>query len=367
MIKNPLYIYRGYKEYKMGIFSAVAKVATRVVKAVTKSVSGSAAKTVSKKSGSIWAGAKSSPKALGDGKGLANRAVNKLTNTAAKPSFWKSIGNAVSNVLKPITKYAPKALKVGAKFAKRIPIIGTAVTIAVEAPNIYKGYKKEGWTGAMKQVGGAGVELGCMAAGAAIGSIVPGLGTGIGAVVGGLVGWGIRAFTFPEPDDDEEVTKPKSDEKTKEQAPKKEVKPAETKESKANQKPNKPEVKKPVEKPSTPVNTPVANDDVIPDNGDKTSGKVEKPSTTDDTKVSDEEKDETTTNTTPKSSYTDDEIERLMALGMSRKQIIQLVENGFSYRDVEMALITSLLEESQGTANPFATENNSQKSLKLVG
>ena len=171
----------------MGIFSAVAKVATRVVKAVTKSVSGSAAKTVSKKSGSIWAGAKSSPKALGDGKGLANRAVNKLTNTAAKPSFWKSIGNAVSNVLKPITKYAPKALKVGAKFAKRIPIIGTAVTIAVEAPNIYKGYKKEGWTGAMKQVGGAGVELGCMAAGAAIGSIVPGLGTGIGAVVGYLM------------------------------------------------------------------------------------------------------------------------------------------------------------------------------------
>lgn len=354
----------------MGIFSAVAKVATRVVKAVTKTVSGSAAKAVSKKSGSIWSGAKSSAKAVAGGNGLASRAVKNLTNTASKPSFWKSIGNAVSKVFKPIAKYVPKAWKVGAKLCKRIPIIGTVVTVAVEAPNIYKGYKKEGWTGALKQVGGAGIELGCMAAGAAIGSVAPGIGTAIGAVVGGLVGWGIRAFTLPEPDDDDEVAKPKSNEKAK--APKKEEKPKETKESKETkgaQTPNKPEGKTSVQKPSAPVKTPVGNDDVISSNDDNvTSDKVGEPSKPDDTKVSDGEEDETTADVTkPKEGYTDDEIERLVALGMSRKQIKQLIESGFTYRDVEMALITSMLEESQGTANPFASEQAPQSTLKLVG
>ena len=62
-----------------------------------------------------------------------------------------------------------------------------------------------------------------MAAGAAIGSVVPGVGTAIGAVVGGLVGWGIRAFTLPEPDDDEDVAEaPKANEKQAVQPPKKE-------------------------------------------------------------------------------------------------------------------------------------------------
>ena len=84
--------------------------------------------------------------------------------------------------------------------------------------------------------------------------------------------------------------------------------------------------------------------------------------------IEDTEETDNTTVDNAEVAYTKDEIERLLALGMSRKQIKLLMENGFTYRDVEMALITSMLEESQGTANPFSTEAKSNKSsLKLVG
>ena len=336
----------------MGIFSAVAKVATRIVKAVTKSGGGSAAKAVQKSSGSIWSGVKSVAKSVVGGNGLASRAVSKLTKAASKPSLWKSVTNAASKLWKPLAKYGSKALKIGTKLCKRIPVVGTVITLAVELPNIYKGYKKEGWKGALKQVGGAGIELGCMAAGAAIGSVVPGVGTAIGAVVGGLIGWGIRAFTLPEPDDDDEAEAPKANEKQEAQAPKKEeVKPKETEKPS----PSEPVTETPVQKPTTPT-TPVDNGVEIPDE-DEGSDEIE-----------DTEETDNTTGDNAEVTYTKDEIERLLALGMSRKQIKLLMENGFTYRDVEMALITSMLEDSQGTANPFSTEAKSNKSsLKLVG
>ena len=339
----------------MGIFSAVAKVATRIVKAVTKSGGSSAAKTVQKSSGSIWSGVKSVAKSVVGGNGLASRAVSKLTKAASKPSLWKSVTNAASKLWKPLAKYGSKALKIGTKLCKRIPVVGTVITLAVELPNIYKGYKKEGWKGALKQVGGAGIELGCMAAGAAIGSVVPGVGTAIGAVVGGLIGWGIRAFTLPEPDDDDEAEAPKANEKQEAQAPKKEeVKPKETEKPS----PSEPVTETPVQKPTTPTKptTPVDNGVEIPDE-DEGSDEIEDTEETDITRGDNAEV-----------TYTKDEIERLSALGMSRKQIKLLMENGFTYRDVELALITSMLEESQGTANPFSTEAKSNKSsLKLVG
>ena len=339
----------------MGIFSAVAKVATRIVKAVTKSCGGSAAKAVQKSSGSIWSGVKSVAKSVVCGNGLASRAVSKLTKAASKPSLWKTVTNAASKLWKPLAKYGSKALKIGTKLCKRIPVVGTVITLAVELPNIYKGYKKEGWKGALKQVGGAGIELGCMAAGAAIGSVVPGVGTAIGAVVGGLIGWGIRAFTLPEPDDDDEAEAPKANEKQEAQAPKKEeVKPKETEKPS----PSEPVTETPVQKPTTPTKptTPVDNGVEIPDEDEGTD------------EIADTEETDITTGDNAEVTYTKDEIERLLALGMSRKQIKLLMENGFTYRDVEMALITSMLEDSQGIANPFSTEAKSNKSsLKLVG
>lgn len=66
------------------------------------------------------------------------------------------------------------------KFAKRIPVIGTALG----ALSILTA-KKEDKAGAVGAVGGG---VGGAAIGAAIGSVVPGLGTAIGGIIGGIAG-----------------------------------------------------------------------------------------------------------------------------------------------------------------------------------
>lgn len=74
----------------------------------------------------------------------------------------------------------PKALMGLGKFAKRIPVLGTAIgALAILSA------KKEDKAGA---VGGVGGGIGGAAIGAAIGSVVPGLGTAIGGIVGGIAG-----------------------------------------------------------------------------------------------------------------------------------------------------------------------------------
>lgn len=362
----------------MGIFSAIAKTATKVVTSVAKAFTKSGSKAVGKKSVSIWSGAKTPSSASVDTNNrIAKRAVNKLTSTASKQSLWKTICNTASKVLKPITKVAPKALKVGLKLCKRIPIIGAIVTVALEAPNIYKGYKKEGWTGALKQAGGAGIELGCTVAGAAIGSaIFPGIGTAVGTVVGGLVGWGIRAFTIPEPDDEEE-TQAQNKAETSKKEDQKQVKTQEQKPTNNT----KPECKK--TKPQVPVNNRTEKDstqgasetdtaDITtndesskPTNGEKLPKESETAENTNAQTT--ENKSDSTPETNVTDKYTEKEIERLLQLGMTRKQINQLIKSGFSYRDVEMALIASMIEESQGTTNPFSPNEQPHKPLKLVG
>lgn len=109
--------------------------------------------------------------------------------------------------MKGTSKFLGALKGLGKGIAKKMPYIGAILTLVFEAPNIYEGYKKEGIKGALKQTAGAGVELGCMAAGAAIGScICPGVGSAIGGIIGGIVGWGVRAFTFPEPSEEGEQT-----------------------------------------------------------------------------------------------------------------------------------------------------------------
>jgi len=109
--------------------------------------------------------------------------------------------------MKGTSKFVGALKGFGKGIAKKMPYIGAILTLAFEAPNIYEGYKKEGIKGALKQTAGAGVELGCMATGAAIGScICPGIGSAVGGIIGGIVGWGVRAFTFPEPSEEGEQT-----------------------------------------------------------------------------------------------------------------------------------------------------------------
>jgi gas vesicle protein len=94
----------------------------------------------------------------------------------------------------------------GKALLKKMPLIGAVLTIGLEVPNIVKAFKDGGFKAGMKEIGGAGVELGCMAGGAAIGSaICPGIGTAIGAVVGGIVGMFARGKTHSEKKAEEEA------------------------------------------------------------------------------------------------------------------------------------------------------------------
>ncbi|MBQ8669108.1 hypothetical protein IJ472_04970 [bacterium] len=86
----------------------------------------------------------------------------------------------------------------GKAVAKRMPLIGAALTVAIETPNIYGAFKDGGFKEGMKEVGGAGVELGCMAAGAAIGSCFGPVGTIVGGLVGGIAGMFVRGKSHSE-------------------------------------------------------------------------------------------------------------------------------------------------------------------------
>lgn len=143
------------------------------------------------------------------------------TLKAAKGGFFSRLFKTTIGLPKALTKSTKAGIRLarmkgtnkflgalkglGKGIGKKMPYIGALLTIAFEIPNIYKGYKKEGITGALKQCGGAGIELGCMATGAAIGScICPGIGTIIGGIIGSFVGMGVRSVTFPEPSENEE-------------------------------------------------------------------------------------------------------------------------------------------------------------------
>ena len=125
----------------------------------------------------VWKNLKSTPGAVAGGYKTAATAAK----AAGKSGLWAGI------------KGGGKAL------LKKMPLIGAVLTVALEAPNIISAFKDGGFKAGMKEIGGAGVELGCMAGGAAIGSaICPGIGTAIGAVVGGFVGMFARGKTHSE-------------------------------------------------------------------------------------------------------------------------------------------------------------------------
>lgn len=127
---------------------------------------------------------KSTPSAVAGGYKTAATAAK----AAGKSSLWAGI------------KGGGKAL------LKKMPLIGAVLTVAIEAPNIIGAFKDGGFKAGMKELGGAGVELGCMAGGAAIGSaICPGIGTAIGAIVGSFVGMFARGKTHSEKKAEEEA------------------------------------------------------------------------------------------------------------------------------------------------------------------
>lgn len=203
----------------MGIFSLL-KIGRRALKCIPEFIMGDSAHIVGKAykaapKGSIWSKAKVAGKAF-------EKHVDKLhttqggfikrlwKNTIGLPkalNFSRKAGVRLAK-MKGTSAFMGGLKGIGKGLAKKMPYVGALLTLAFEAPNIIKGYKKDGVKGALKQCAGAATELGCMAAGAAIGSCIPGVGTVIGGLVGGIVGLVVRSKVAPEPDDQEEVQAP---------------------------------------------------------------------------------------------------------------------------------------------------------------
>ncbi len=126
------------------------------------------------------------------GKAVANGA--KATRSAAV-NGTKAAGKAVANGAKAAgraaTKGAGKALSAASKGVKALGTASKAMgpmmlplTVAGIAVDAYDAYKEGGTEAALKS---AGKDVACIAAGAAIGSIIPGVGTAIGAGIGAIV------------------------------------------------------------------------------------------------------------------------------------------------------------------------------------
>lgn len=197
----------------MGLLSAVTKIGSKAVRAaklMPEFLLGTGSDVVGKgmkmTKGSIWTKVKGGARALE--KDIAKKSVQggffkrtfkaiisipkdliknyKLANRAAKIAGKGALKKTLGAGLKSLTK----------TIAKRMPLIGGIMTLAFDGPEIYKSFKNGGIGAGLKETAGVGAELGCMAAGAAIGSIIPGVGTLIGGIAGSLIGMGVRHFCF---------------------------------------------------------------------------------------------------------------------------------------------------------------------------
>ena len=161
-------------------------------------------KAMKENTGNIFAKAKAGAKAL---------EADVLAKQATQGGFFKRVLNNLNpKIYANFAKEGATAAKIAGKntiwggikglgkgIAKKMPFIGAALTLVLEAPNIYTAFKEGGLGAGMKEVGGATVELGALAAGAAIGSaICPGIGTIIGSIIGGIGGSLLRGKTFSE-------------------------------------------------------------------------------------------------------------------------------------------------------------------------
>lgn len=121
----------------------------------------------------------------------------KIGLKGANPSFFQYIKSSAKSWGQEISAGAKTGIWGGAKgvfggIGKRMPLVGTALALAMEIPNLYNAFfNKEGGvvTGSV-ETGKAALKLGAFAGGAAAGAAV---GTfifpGVGTVVGGLIGF----------------------------------------------------------------------------------------------------------------------------------------------------------------------------------
>ena len=211
----------------MGLISAIAKYAPRALKLVPDMVLGTSAEAFGKgfkaAKGSIFkdrlkAGAKAIEadvaKQTAKNGGFFRRFGKNLIYMPRDIKNFVKWGIARNKVLnrqleQKLGKEAAKAYTKGSfngamkglgKFiSKRLPFLNAIAIMAFDGPAIYKKFKNEGFVAGMKETTGVATELGCMAAGTAIGSaICPGIGTIVGGVIGTFVGIYIRGKISPE-------------------------------------------------------------------------------------------------------------------------------------------------------------------------
>lgn len=164
--------------------------------------SGIIGKAMKAQKGSVWQKGKAGFRALekynnAQTGNFFSRLVKNLRNTPKDLAKGFKVG-AKAGAMKGSSKLLSGLKGTGKAFVKKMPLIGAVLTVALEAPNIISAFKDGGFKAGMKEVGGAGVELGCIAGGAAIGSCFGPVGTAIGAVVGGFVGMFARGKTHSE-------------------------------------------------------------------------------------------------------------------------------------------------------------------------
>lgn len=369
----------------MGIFSAVAKVAKSVVKAVKPKTVSSATKAVSSNAGSIFSKAKRVVKAapdfiFGTGSDVGARAMKatkggfftKLKGglkavvkdsekaSAKGGNFFKRLYNGIKSIPSAINngrKVGVRAAKIKgtSKFmgglkgifkgvAKKMPLIGSALCVAFEIPNIWSAAKEEGIGTALKETGKAVARLAGGAAGAMVGTFCGGP---IGGIAGFAAGeWLVGKLTGDSYSDKKEYLAEQGIDENTLKALKEqgytfdqiydEVKNAEKaqEEQPVEQQPAQPVVG---EQPAQPV---IGEQPVQPVVQDPAQPVVQDPNTQ-----------------VPPISYTMQEVEELKGLGFTEEDIAALQAAGYSVNDIKV-LVNNIKNAGNGTTpvtEPTAT------------
>lgn len=96
---------------------------------------------------------------------------------------------SVASRLPTLAMSAPGASKGLLQGARRLPGVGTALSIGLGAYDAYNGVKQNDYQGVTRAVYNTGGTMGGAAIGASIGSVIPVFGTAIGGMIGGIAGY----------------------------------------------------------------------------------------------------------------------------------------------------------------------------------
>lgn len=118
------------------------------------------------------------------GKGSALNGARSAFN-----SVRSVLPTSVASRLPTLAMSAPGASKGLLQGARRLPGLGTALSVGLGAYDAYNGVKQNDYQGVTRAVYNTGGAMGGAAIGASIGSVIPVFGTAIGGMIGGIAGY----------------------------------------------------------------------------------------------------------------------------------------------------------------------------------